>query len=381
MKNLFTTLMIVILMPAAAWAGGNAIKISAGQLAHLDIHLGKAALVKHVPILSAPAIIVIPPGGEYVVSSPQSGLVNRLLAATGDPVEKGQVLAELNSSGLLTLQQHYLSANSELHVQQLAYERDKKLYEEGIIARRRWLETRSLYQAGAYAANERRQLLAIAGMTESEIGQLTKTHKLSGLLHVRAPISGVVLERLALPGERVDSVAPLYRISDLRELWLEINIPQERLGEIKLGDTVLLEKAIADTPPLERRQAPATMPFKAEVTLLGQNVNPENQTILARAVIRGEPQDVRPGQRLNVQIIQDHSSPAYRVPNTAVAQHEGNAYVFIRNEEGFVAEPIRIIGKQDHDTTFSGELTGQEEIAVNGAVALKAIWLGLGGDD
>ena len=50
---------------------------------------------------------------------------------------------------------------------------------------------------------------------------------LSSLLNIRAPIGGVVLERLTTLGARLDIQAPIYRLADLSELWLEINIPQE----------------------------------------------------------------------------------------------------------------------------------------------------------
>ena len=105
-------------------------------------------------------------------------------------------------------------------------------------------------------------------MTDSEIDRLGKTHQLSSQLNVHSPISGIVMERMAVAGERIDILAPLYRIANLDELWLEINIPHERIGSIKVGDQVLIENT----------------PISAEITLLGQSVNPENQTILARAV-------------------------------------------------------------------------------------------------
>ena len=85
-------------------------------------------------------------------------------------------------------------------------------------------------------ANEHRQLLEISGMTDSEIDRLGKTHQLSSQLNVHAPISGMVIERMAVAGERIDMLAPLYRIANLDELWLEINIPHERIGSIKVGD-------------------------------------------------------------------------------------------------------------------------------------------------
>lgn len=383
MKTLITILLIAALgLPLSAWPdAGNIIKISADHIANLGIGLGKLAVVSQVPVLYAPAKAVIPPSGEYVVSASQAGQVAKLLAGLGDSVKKGQLLAELNSSDLVTMQQQYLSANSELHLQQLAYEREKKLYEDGIVAKRRWLETESLYHASAYAASEHRQLLVIAGMTGAEIDLLTKTHKLSGRLHIRAPIAGVVMERMALAGERVDSLTPLYRIADLRELWLEINIPQERMGDIGLGDTVLLEKPVADNSDLELRKNPVTMPVKAQITLLGQNVNPENQTVVARAVINGIQNEVRPGQRINVQVVQKNSNPAFSVPNTAIIQHRGQSYLFVRNAEGFIAQPVTVIGKQDDKTTLTGDLKGNEDIAITGAVALKANWLGLGSED
>ncbi len=88
-------------------------------------------------------------------------------------------------------------------------------------------------------------------------------------LNVRAPIAGVVMERLAVVGTHIDMMAPLYRIANLDELWLEIAIPQERMGSIKIGDQVLVENS----------------EVSAKITLLGQSVNPENQTILARAIV------------------------------------------------------------------------------------------------
>jgi membrane fusion protein, heavy metal efflux system len=372
--------MMLTLSPISSWAAGNTIKLAADHITNLGVTLGKPLAVTHVPILYAPAKVVVPPAKEFIVSASQAGLVVNLNAAIGDKVKQGQLLATLNSSDLLSTQQLYLQANSDLELQQFAYQRDKKLVDEGVIAERRWLETRNVYNAAASAASEHRQLLAIAGMTNNEISQLVKSRHLSGLLSIRSPINGVVMDRLAVAGAKVDSLAPLYRIANLDELWLEINIPQERLGQIKLGDKVLLEQPATDSQQLEQRQTPVTMPISAEISLLGQNVNPENQTILARAVIHGEQSDVRPGQRINIQIIQPNSGVAFTVPNTAIAQQAGKSYIFVRNDEGFIAQEVTVIGKQGEEATISSALSGNEEIALTGAVALKANWLGLGSE-
>ena len=359
-----------LLLSFAGWAmlfcpqvmAENSIQISQDYFNNLGVTLGKLEPAKQIPVLTAPAKVVIPPTQEYVVSASQAGLITQLNVAIGDKVKKGEVLAQLNSPDLLTLQREYLKAASVLQLASNTYQRDKKLMEDGVIADRRWQETRNQYQSYASEASEHRQLLEIAGMTTNDIERLGKTHRLNSQLSVHSPISGVVMERMAVAGTRIDILAPIYRIANLDELWLEINIPHERIGSIKVGDQVLVENT----------------PVSAEITLLGQSVNPENQTLLARATIKGKHSAVRVGQTINTQIIQSSDNPAFKAPNTAIAQNEGKSFIFIRNRDGFKVSPVTIIGKQGEESIISGDLTGDEEIAIKGAVALKANWLGLG---
>lgn len=361
-------LLLLSLVSAGSYAAENTVAISPEHFANLGVTLGKPVAVSQMPVLYAPAKVVIPPSHEYIVSASQTGLITKLNASTGDTVKKGEVLAEINSPALLELQGHYLKAGSVLRLATATYNRDKKLLKEGVISNRREQETLSQYSSAVLDANESRQLLEIAGMSSGAINQLGSSHKLNSQLTVTAPISGVVMERMAVAGTRIDSMAPLYRIANLETLWLEINIPQERLGAIKIGDKVMIEHT----------------DISAEISLLGQSVNPENQTVLARAVIKSSTQAldsaaIRVGQKLNIQVIQPSEQSLFSVPNTAIAQNEGQSFIFILDQSGFQVSQITIIGKQGDESIISGELTGDEEIAVKGAVALKANWLGLGG--
>ncbi|MDP3008088.1 MAG: efflux RND transporter periplasmic adaptor subunit [Methylococcales bacterium] len=343
----------------------NNVKISAQNLGNLGVMLGKLQAATQVPLLTAPAKVVVPPEQEYVVSASQAGLITKLNAAIGDNVKKGEVLVELNSPDLLSMQRLYLKALSELQLGSVFYQRDKKMLQEGVIADRRWQETQAQYNAFVSEADEHKQLLQSAGMTTGDIAQLAKTHRLSSQHSLRAPITGVVMERMAVAGERIDSLAPIYRVANLNELWLEINIPQERVGSLKVGDTVQIENT----------------DISAKISLLGQSVNAENQTVLARAIIQGKQSTIRAGQRINTQIVQDSDTPIFHVPNTAIAQNEGKSYVFVRNKEGFAVTPIVVIGKQGEESIISGELSADNDIAIQGAGALKANWLGLGSEE
>ncbi|CAG1770376.1 partial Cobalt-zinc-cadmium resistance protein CzcB, partial [uncultured bacterium] len=358
-------LISLLLLCCSVAHADNQIKITEEHFKNLGVTVTKLQAAQQVPLLTAPAKVVVPPEHEFVVSATQSGSIIKLHAAIGDTVKKGQVLVELNSSDLLTMQREYLKALNELQLGSVFYQRDKKLLQEGVIADRRWQETQAQYRTFISEADEHKQLLKIAGMTDEDIARLVKTHQLSGHLSLRSPITGVIMERMAAIGERIDSLAPVYRVADLNELWLEINVPQERVHDVHINDSVQIENT----------------DITANIRLLGQNVNPDNQTVLARAVIQGKPAHVRTGQSVNIQIIQNSSLPIFKVPNSAIIQHEGQSFIFVRNSSGFLARLVNVIGKQGEDSIITGELEQETKIANTGAVALKANWLGLGSDE
>ncbi|MDO9239715.1 MAG: efflux RND transporter periplasmic adaptor subunit, partial [Methylicorpusculum sp.] len=101
----------------------------------------------------------------------------------------------------------------------------------------------------------------------------------------------------------------------------------------------------------------------------------------ARAVIQAPQNEVRPGQSLQVNVIKVLEQPAIKLPNEAIAQHQDQAFIFIKNEQGFLVSPVQIIGKQESESFISSNLPAQSVVALSGAAALKANWLGLGDAD
>jgi membrane fusion protein, heavy metal efflux system len=352
-------------MNSLSHAEGTVIQISQQHIDNLGIKTGKLELASHIPVFTAPAKVVVPPANEFIVSTSQAGLVIKMNASVGDKVSKGEVLGLISSPDLLTLQGNYLKALGNLKLASANYNRDKKLQKEGVVSGRSEQEAYSIYNASQIEASETKQLLQIAGMSSRDIKQLDSTGKLVSQLSVRSPIAGRVLERMVVSGTRVDSMAPLYRIANLDELWLEINIPQERIGDIKIGDNILVKNTTAE----------------AEIKVLGQSVNPENQTIMARAIVKNYPSSLKVGQKVTVQHLQTIDAETYKLPDTAIAHHKGKTYVFIKEKNGFKVSEVTILGKQSDGSVVTGNFTGDEVLAINNAAALKASWLGLGSDE
>jgi cobalt-zinc-cadmium efflux system membrane fusion protein len=346
-------------------AASNQIVLTNEQISNLGVEIGTLKSVANIPLLNAPAKVVIPPEHETIVSAPQAALISRLNVTVGDTVKKGQVLATLNSPDLVELQHRYLQISLEKNLAFNNFQRDKKLFNEGIIPQKRWQETHSFYQDRESELNNIQQMLKIAGMSEKAIQQLAQSRQLNSQTTLVAPISGVILERMATAGERLNALAPLYRLANLEQLWLEIAIPQEQISGVKIGDTVAITNSSAT----------------AKIVLLGKSVNLTNQSVMARAVIVSNQESLRAGQSVNISVIQGNNSTAFEVPNAAIAQNEGKAFLFVRNAKGFAVIPVNVIGKQVATSMINGGLKGNEQIAVKGAVALKANWLGLGGSE
>lgn len=367
MKSMLSQLFILLIctIPYAAALAVDKIEISEQQIANLGIEAASPTAAESIPLIGAPAMVVIPPAHEYLVSAPQSGRIANIKLAVGEFATKDQILAVLDSPNLLGLQRDYLNDRSELNLAQATLNRETTLHKEGVISKRKWLVTKNDYDRNYRAVKEARRLLELAGVHETDIKALQRNGKMTSTLTIHAPVAGVVLERRIATGQWVDKLAPLFRIANLDTLWLEIDIPQELTTQISLNDRVSIDKSTV----------------LARVILIGSNVNPTNQTVLVRATFDSQAVLVRPGQKVSVIIEKAISTPKLRIPVTALTRIENKNFVFVATQGGFEAREINTSGISGGTVTIRQGLTAHDRVAIKGVAAIKAAWLGLGGGD
>lgn len=355
--------LLTLVVSQLAWGGAdNRISLSAEQIEHLGIRTAKPETVAALPLARVPGRVVLPPAKEFVVSATQAGVLANVAVPVGSKVTHGQSLATLRSSDLLAVQKVLLDAAATFQLSQARLKRDETLLKEGVIPRLRWQETQGDFDKASSALNAAEQTLLAAGFAQVDLNRLKTSRHLDSALAVRSPVDGVVLERMAVVGQRVDLLAPLFRIGQLDELWLELDMPQERLYEVRAGDQVLLE----------------TPKASARVIEVGQNVNPQNQSALVRAKVDSGIYGLRPGMNVNVQLMHNSTDLIVRMPSAALVSREGKSYVFVRTAAGFEAREIAVAGQEVHSVVIHEGIKNGETVAVQGVVALKAAWLGMG---
>ena len=141
---------------------------------------------------------------------------------TGRYVKKGEPLAEIYSPELLATQQEFLSA---VKLARRSKPANKDAYGE-LIAK----------DAGALveAARERLRLWDI---TESQIQKIEETGKPVRTLTLYSPVSGYVIQKMAILGMKVMPGEKLFDIADLSTLWLIADIYEYELPLVRVGDT------------------------------------------------------------------------------------------------------------------------------------------------
>lgn len=345
-------------------AAGQEIPLAPAEFDSLGVEFVSPEAVDTATAVTARARVVVPPAADHVVASAVTGLVERVYIGIGDRVTAGQPLFSIRSPGFLGLQQQYLEARADAALADTQLERDRQLFDEGIIAGRRLEETRTRAASAASRLAEHTRLLLIAGLRQQDIDRLGAGGVLLDSLVVRAPVDGVVLDVMTRAGQSVGSVDVLCRVADLSTLWLDIRVPQEQAGTVAMGATVGV------------RESPAERP--ARVLAVGQAVDPDTQTVPVRAEIASSAHGLRPGQLVEATVFApdagDAGARSMSVPISAVIRSGETAYVFVRSAAGVTATPVSVVSAADRRVVVRG-LESDARVAVAGVSALKSLWL------
>ncbi len=356
---LFITLLTMTLNTAQA----EVIQLTSSQINNMQI---KTIAINPDSGTSArrySAEVILPATQQRMITAPQQGLIDALHVSLGNTVKKGQVIAHISSPELVSIQSDYLQTLTKKNLAEATLNRDGELLKDGVIAKRRYLETQSLHEELSAALSEKRQALKIAGMSEAAIQALSQSKKMTQGISIASPINGQVIEQMANVGQRIDSATPIYKIAQLNPLWIEISVPVEEALSLKSG-------MVIDIPKFQAKGA---------ITTVLRSLNKNNQTMQVRAEIKQGSDHLAVGQLVEAEIILEKQNTQFTVPRAALARNSNQVFVFKQLANGFEAVPISLISEQGNQAIIQAPLSAKDSIAISGIAALKGSWLGLGG--
>jgi membrane fusion protein, heavy metal efflux system len=288
------------------------------------------------------------------VSSPITGRVVEINATLGAKIQSGSILTVLDSPELGQAQADYANALADLSLANRAFQRQQELYSHGIVPRKDLEQTQDTVTRAHSEAERAKLKLGNLGVLNNRTDNRFALH---------APISGVVTERSINPGMEVrpDLADPLFVISDLKTLWLQMDIFEKDLGLIHVGAKVLL------TVPAYPDQT-----FTATVSYINQVLDETTRTVKVRCMVPNPNGRLLPAMFAAVDVQSDPNDKAIVVPLTALFTEDESDWLFVAIGDGhYQKRPVKAGLRLKDKVVIAEGLQAGDRLVIDGALLLR----------
>lgn len=276
----------------------------------------------------------IQPEIEISLSSEVSGEIIELPFKEGEQVEKGDLLVRINpdlvqaavsqsQAGLQNVRAQLSQAEASLKNAKANYDRNKALFEKGVISKSEWDRSISEFEV-AQAAKQ-----SAYYMVQSSAASLKQSQDNLARTSIFAPMSGTISKLSVELGERVVGTAQMtgteiLRVANLSNMEVEVDVNENDIVKLSVGDSTIVEvdaylkrefkgvvTEIANSA-LSTLTADQVTNFKVKVRIL-----PESY----KDLVEGKPESFspfRPGMTATVDIITNKKKDVLGVPISAI---------------------------------------------------------------
>lgn len=289
-----------------------------------------------------------------------TGRITKLQAVLGQSVKKGEILAELHSSELSTAQLAYLKARSKMELTRRNVERAKSLFDADVISAAELQRRESEFQITSAETRAAADQLRVLGVQASAIERLGQSGLIDSNTPVVSSIHGVVVERRVAQGQVVEPTDTLFVVADLSQVWAVAQVPEQQVGQVKVGQSVEIEVAALDDEKIQ-----------GKLIYVGQIVNPETRTVLVRTELDNRDGRLKPAMLASM-VIQGKTRPKLFVPASAVVRQNDEEFVFtVLSPDTFMLRKVKLAAQQDGKRVVLEGLQSGEKIVTEGAFHLN----------
>lgn len=293
-----------LVIAAVAAIAALAVWLLSGGKKEETITFDTAAVAPANIMNSITATGTIEPVTSVTVGTQVSGIVSKLFVDYNSVVKKGQVIAELDKTNLMsqlnTAKTQLATAQSQLNYQTANYNRYKTLFEKGLVAADDFDNAKLSYtQAKEQVVSAKEEVQR----AQTNLGYATIT----------SPIDGVVLSKSVEEGQTVAasfSTPELFTIAqDLTNMQVVADVDEADIGDVKEGERVSFT---VDAYPDDT--------FEGEVKQVRQEATTTNNVVTYEVVISAPNADLKlkPGLTANVTIYTAERKGVLSVPSKAL---------------------------------------------------------------
>ena len=293
------------------------------------------------------------------VFSAVGGPVHEILVSPGQKVRAGQTLLTVNSPDYSVDRSAYLKARDAFQLADKQYQRSKDLYEHKAVAEADLQAAESARTQAQADMESSADALRVLGISDPET--LLKNPP-SPQVPLLAPVAGEITDRLVGPGQLLQAGATqCFTISDMSSVWVLVNVYQNDLAAIRVGDSV---EITTDAYPDK---------FHGKISYVAATVDPNTRTLQARIVTDNPAEKLKNNMYVNATVRAGTIQNALTVPDEAVLRDtENQPFVYLQaGENKFARQAVTIGDSNGGKTQILGGLKEGDRVVAEGGVFLQ----------
>jgi cobalt-zinc-cadmium efflux system membrane fusion protein len=291
------------------------------------------------------------------------GPVHELLVVPGETVHAGQPLLTVNSPDYSAARSAYIKARDAFLLAQKFYTRAQDLFAHGAIAEADFQtaeSTRNLAQADLQSSED-----ALRALGVSDPESLAKNPpKTTSQIPVLAPVDGEIVERLVGPGQLLQAGATqVFTISDMKTVWVLVNVYQDEMAYVHLGDSVDVD---TDSYPDK---------FHGRISYIATALDPNTRTVQARIVTENPNNKLKKDMYVTAYVNAGSIANALTVPDASVLRDtENQPFVYVQSstkQNEFARRLVQLGDSHGGRTQITAGLKEGERVVGDGSLFLQ----------
>jgi cobalt-zinc-cadmium efflux system membrane fusion protein len=343
----------------AAEAHAEEIELTNQQVAQTGIVLGKLAEHDISTYIQVTGKVDVPPQNLISVTVPYGGFIKRMNLIEGSHVKKGEIMAELESTDYIQLQQDFLENKSQLNYLKGEYERELELTQKNLNSKKALQKAQADYLSTQAKVSGLEAKLA---MLQLDMPKLLQGN-IQRVVKMPAPISGYVTQVHANVGAYVNPRDLLFQIVNMDHMHVDLAVYEKDVPSLAVGQDIIF--AIVGQ----------TEYFPAKVHLIGKEIT-QDRTVRVHGHLVNENDESRfmLGAYVSAKIAID-AKKVLAVPTEAILDFQGKKFIFFAEEHAeevhFSLSEVKTgIANQQYTEVFVDKDKQQEQIVIKGAYAL-----------
>ena len=288
------------------------------QLEKANILTQKPEIRKISEIITSTGRVEASPSNIASVSPVIGGFIKSINYSVGDYVEKGAVLASLQHSDFIDMQQQYSEAKSQKEYYEQEYKRQGELTVENAASLKNMQKAKADFLSAEAKYKSLKAQLNLVGVNTEKIEKGEFLHE----FYLIAPISGYVSNMNANTGKYSDAESVVYQIINNKTLNIYLNIFEKDISKINVGQKIVFTAFNGN--------------FHAESTVkqIGVSINETDHTTAIQGVVDNKNNQFKSGMFVNAKIyVKEHM--ALVVPVSAVIETETESFIFFKEGQIF----------------------------------------------